>query len=524
MVQQFDFLVIGSGIAGMSLALKVADKGKVAIICKTELEEANTYFAQGGIASVTHLLVDNFDKHIEDTMIAVDWINYREAVEKVVRGAPDQIKELISWGVNFDKKENGEFDLHREGGHSEFRILHHKDNTGAEIQLSLIEAIKRHPNITIFNHHFAVEIITQHHLGIIVTRHTPGIKCYGAYVLNEDTGKVDTFLSKVTVMATGGCEAVYRNTTNPLIATGDGIAMVYRAKGAVKNMEFIQFHPTALFHPGDRPCFLITEAMRGYGGVLRTLDGKEFMQKYDKRLSLAPRDIVARAIDNEMKLRGEDHVYLDVTHKDPEETKKHFPNIYKKCLSIGIDITKDYIPVAPAAHYLSGGISVDLNGHSSLRRLYAIGECSCTGLHGGNRLASNSLIEAVVYADAAAKHILSVLERYDFNTDIPEWNDEGTISTEERVLITQSMKEVNQIMESYVGIVRSNTRLTRAWNRLDILYEETESLFKRCKASKELCELRNMINVGYLITRQAMERKESRGLHYTIDYPPLKKD
>jgi len=337
-------------------------------------------------------------------------------------------------------------------------------------------------------------------------------------VLNEDTGKVDTFLSKVTVMATGGCEAVYRNTTNPLIATGDGIAMVYRAKGAVNNMEFIQFHPTALFHPGDRPCFLITEAMRGYGGVLRTLDGKEFMQKYDKRLSLAPRDIVARAIDNEMKLRGEDHVYLDVTHKDPEETKKHFPNIYKKCLSIGIDITKDYIPVAPAAHYLCGGISVDLNGQSSIRRLYAIGECSNTGLHGGNRLASNSLI------DAAAKHILSVLERYDFNTDIPEWNDEGTISTEERVLITQSMKEVNQIMEAYVGIVRSNTRLTRAWNRLDILYEETESLFKRCKASKELCELRNMINVGYLITRQAMERKESRGLHYTIDYPPVKKD
>ncbi|MBE6300709.1 MAG: L-aspartate oxidase [Parabacteroides distasonis] len=524
MVHTFDFLVIGSGIAGMSLALKVADKGKVAIICKTELEEANTYFAQGGIASVTNLLVDNFDKHIEDTMIAGDWINDRNAVEMVVRNAPEQINELIRWGVNFDKNEKGEFDLHREGGHSEFRILHHKDNTGAEIQLSLIEAIKKHPNITIFNHHFAVEIITQHHLGIIVTRRTPGIKCYGAYILNEKSGSVDTFLSKVTVMATGGCEAVYRNTTNPLIATGDGVAMVYRAKGAVENMEFIQFHPTALFNPGNRPCFLITEAMRGYGGVLRTLDGKEFMQKYDKRLSLAPRDIVARAIDNEMKLRGEDHVFLDVTHKDPEETKKHFPNIYKKCLSIGIDITKDYIPVAPAAHYLCGGIKVDLNGQSSIRRLYAIGECSCTGLHGGNRLASNSLIEAVVYADAAAKHILSVLERYEFNTDIPEWNDEGTISTEERVLITQSMKEVNQIMESYVGIVRSNTRLTRAWNRLDILYEETEALFKRSKASKELCELRNMINVGYLITRQAMERKESRGLHYTIDYPPTKKE
>ncbi len=523
MVHKFDFLVIGSGIAGMSLALKVADKGKVAIICKTELEEANTYFAQGGIASVTNLAVDNFDKHIEDTMIAGDWLNDRSAVEMVVRNAPSQIQELIRWGVQFDKKENGEFDLHREGGHSEFRILHHKDNTGAEIQTSLIRAIQQHPNITIFKRHFAVEIITQHHLGIIVTRHTPGIKCFGAYVLDEETGKVETFLSRVTVMATGGCEAVYRNTTNPLVATGDGIAMVYRAKGAVKNMEFIQFHPTALFHPGDRPCFLITEAMRGYGGVLRTLDGQEFMHKYDPRLSLAPRDIVARAIDKEMKLRGEDHVYLDVTHKDPEETKRHFPNIYQKCLSIGIDITKDYIPVAPAAHYLCGGICVDLNGQSSIRRLYALGECSCTGLHGGNRLASNSLIEAVVYADAAARHILETFERYDFNTDIPEWDDAGTISNEERILITQSMKEVNQIMEAYVGIVRSNTRLTRAWNRLDILYEETEALFKRSKASKELCELRNMINVGYLITRQAMERKESRGLHFTIDYPPIKK-
>ena len=520
MIHQYDYLVIGSGIAGMSFALKVAEQGKsVAIICKTELEEANTYFAQGGIASVTNLQVDNFEKHIHDTLVAGDWINDRAAVEMVVRRAPSQIKELIRWGVDFDRNEDGGFDLHREGGHSEFRILHHKDNTGAEIQTSLIEAIKRQPNIHIFNHHFAVEIITQHHLGIIVTRYTPGIRCFGAYVLNEDTGRVDTFLSRITVMATGGCEAVYRNTTNPLVATGDGIAMVYRAKGAVKNMEFIQFHPTALFHPGDRPCFLITEAMRGYGGVLRTLDGKEIMQKYDERPSLAPRDIVARAIDNEMKQRGEDHVYLDVTHKDPEETRRHFPNIYQKCLSLGIDITRDYIPVAPAAHYLCGGIVVDLDGQSSIRRLYALGECSCTGLHGGNRLASNSLIEAVVYADAAARHSLEVVDRYDFNEDVPEWNDEGTISTEERVLITQSAKEVNQIMEAYVGIVRSNVRLTRAWNRLDILYEETERLFKHSKASRELCELRNMINVGYLITRQAMERKESRGLHYTLDYP-----
>ncbi len=519
MVHKYDYLVIGSGLAGMSFALKVAEKGSVALICKAGLEEANTNFAQGGIAAVTNLEVDNFEKHVQDTMIAGDHINDPDTVHQVIYGAPEQIKSLVDWGVNFDKKENGDFDLHREGGHSEFRILHHADNTGAEIQRSLIKAVQQHPNIHIFTNHFAVEIITQHHLGIIVTRYTPGIKCFGAYVLNEEEGRVDTFLSKITVMATGGCEAVYRSTTNPLVATGDGIAMVYRAKGVVKDMEFIQFHPTALFHPGDRPAYLITEAMRGYGGVLRTQDGKEFMQKYDERLSLAPRDIVARAIDNEMKHRGEDHVFLDVTHKDAEETRKHFPNIYKKCLSIGIDITKDYIPVAPAAHYLCGGIKVDLDGQSSIRRLYAIGECSCTGLHGGNRLASNSLIEAVVYADAAAKHSLSILDRYDFNEDVPEWNDEGTISTEERILITQSMKEVNQIMEAYVGIVRSNTRLTRAWNRLDILYEETEALFKRSKATRELCELRNMINVGYLITRQAMERKESRGLHYTIDYP-----
>ncbi len=522
MVYKYDYLVIGSGIAGMSYALKVAATGKVALICKTNLEEANTYFAQGGVASVTNLEVDNFDKHIEDTMIAGDWLSDRAAVEKVVKGAPEQIRQLIEWGVKFDKNEKGEFDLHREGGHSEFRILHHADNTGAEIQDSLIRALQEHPDIDVFDNHFAVEIITQHHLGKIVTRRTPDITCYGAYILNLATNKVDTFLSKVTVMATGGIGQVYTTTTNPPVATGDGIAMVYRAKGTVKDMEFIQFHPTALYHPGDRPSFLITEAMRGYGAVLRTLDGKEFMHKYDKRLSLAPRDIVARAIDNEMKLRGDDHVYLDVTHKDAEETKRHFPNIYAKCLSLGIDITKDYIPVAPAAHYLCGGIKVDLNACSSIQRLYAVGECSCTGLHGGNRLASNSLIEAVVYADAAARHSMDNIGHYSFREDVPEWNDEGTQHNEEMVLITQSLKEVNQIMSTYVGIVRSNLRLDRAWNRLDILYEETERLFKQSKASKEICELRNLINVGYLIMRQAKERHESRGLHYSIDYPPVK--
>jgi len=522
MTRKFDFLIIGSGVAGMSYALKVAraKKGKIAIICKTTLEEANTAKAQGGIASVTNLLVDNFEKHIEDTMIAGDYISDREAVEQVVRNAPAQIQELVKWGVNFDKNENGEFDLHREGGHSEFRILHHADDTGAEIQRGLMAAVRACPDIEILENHFAVEIITQHHLGIRVTRRTPDIECFGAYVLNPKTGKVDTYLSRVTLMATGGTGAIYATTSNPNIATGDGIAMVHRAKGKVKDMEFVQFHPTVLYNPKEtHPAYLITEAMRGYGGILRLPNGEEFMQKYDERLSLAPRDIVARAIDNEMKIHALDHVCLDVTHKDPEETRHHFPNIYAKCLSVGIDITKEYIPVVPSAHYMCGGIKVDLDGQSSIRRLYAVGECSCTGLHGGNRLASNSLIEAVVYADAAARHSLSVIDQYDFNDKVPEWNDEGTMSNEEKVLIAQDVKEVGQIMSTYVGIVRSDLRLHRAWERLDLLYEETEHLFKRVKPTKDICELRNMINVGYLITRQALERKESRGLHYTVDYP-----
>ncbi|MBD5213548.1 MAG: L-aspartate oxidase [Bacteroidales bacterium] len=520
MTREYDYLVIGAGIAGMSFALKVAGEGRrVAIVCKTTLDEANTALAQGGVASVTNLEVDDFDKHIHDTMVAGDWLSDPEAVRKVVTEAPEQIRQLIDWGVDFDKKDDGSFDLHREGGHSEFRILHHADNTGYEIQQSLIKALRANPHVDIFENHFAIEIITQHHLGRIVTRRTPDITCYGAYVLTP-SGSVDKFLSRVTLMATGGVGAVYQTTTNPLVATGDGIAMVYRAKGTVKDMEFIQFHPTALFHPGDRPSFLITEAMRGYGAVLRNLRGEEFMHKYDPRLSLAPRDIVARAIDSEMKQHGDDHVYLDVTHKDPEETRRHFPNIYRKCLELGIDITRDYIPVAPAAHYLCGGILVDGNGESTIKRLYAVGECSCTGLHGGNRLASNSLIEAVVYADAAARHALENAPHYAIRTDVPDWNDEGTRHPEEMVLITQSIKEVNQIMGTYVGIVRSNLRLDRAWNRLDILYEETERLFKESKASREICELRNIINVGYLIMRQAKERKESRGLHYTLDYPP----
>jgi len=536
MVYKYDFLIIGAGVAGMSYALKVAraKKGKVCMICKAGLDEANTSFAQGGVASVTNLELDNFDKHIEDTMIAGDYISDRAAVEQVVRNAPKQIEELVKWGVNFDRRDDGTFDLHREGGHSEFRILHHADDTGAEIQRGLIEAVRACPDIEVKEHHFAVEIITQHHLGVRVTRRSPNIKCYGAYVMDcsqqgkltppsqgwDGGGSVDTYLAKITVLCTGGCGAVYLTTSNPVIATGDGIAMAYRAKATVADMEFVQFHPTVLHNPSEtHPAYLITEAMRGYGGILKLPNGQTFMEKYDERLSLAPRDIVARAIDKEMKIHGLDHVCLDVTHKDPAETRKHFPNIYQKCLSIGIDITQDYIPVRPAAHYMCGGIKVDLNGQSSIERLYALGECSCTGLHGGNRLASNSLIEAVVYADAAARDSLQHVDLYDFNDRVPEWNDEGTMTNEEKVLITQSVKEVNQIMSNYVGIVRSDLRLHRAWDRLDMLYEETERLFKRVRATRDICELRNMINVGYLITRWALERKECRGLHFTTDYP-----
>ena len=493
MVYKYDFLVIGAGVAGMSYALKIAraNKGKVCMICKTSLDEANTSFAQGGVASVTNLKLDTFDKHIADTIIAGDYISDRKAVEQVVRNAPSQIEELVKWGVNFDKKEDGQFDLHREGGHSEFRILHHADDTGAEIQRGLMEAVRNNPNIDVKENHFAVEIITQHHLGVRVTRRSPHIQCYGAYVLNPKTEKVDTYLAKVTVMCTGGCGAVYLTTSNPVIATGDGIAMVYRAKGTVADMEFVQFHPTVLHNPNEtHPAYLITEAMRGYGGILKLPNGETFMEKYDERLSLAPRDIVARAIDKEMKIHGIDHVCLDVTHKPAEETRHHFPNIYQKCLSMGIDITTDYIPVRPAAHYMCGGIKVDLNGQSSIERLYALGE-----------------------------HSLQHVDEYDFNLDVPKWNDEGTMTNEEKVLITQSVKEVTQIMSNYVGIVRSDLRLHRAWDRLDMLYEETERLFKRVKASRDICELRNMINVGYLITRWALERKECRGLHFTTDYP-----
>ncbi len=521
MRKKVDFLVIGSGIAGLSYALKVADYGSVLVISKTKIGETNTSYAQGGIASVTYE-PDNFEKHIEDTMIAGDYLSNPEAVKMVVENGPEQIKQLIDWGTEFDKKDNKLYDLHKEGGHSEFRILHHLDNTGFEIQRAIIEKAKNHPNIEIAENYYAVDIITQHHLGEITYRWRTDVECFGAYVLNEKTQKIDTILAKITMMASGGIGNIYQTTTNPTIATGDGIAMVYRAKGIIENMEFVQFHPTSLYNPKERPSFLITEAMRGYGALLRRCDGALFMEKYDERGCLAPRDIVARAIDNEMKNTGDEYVYLDVTHKEADETKKHFPTIYNKCIELGIDITRDMIPVVPAAHYVCGGIKVDLNGRSSIVNLYAAGECSSTGLHGANRLASNSLLEAIVYADKAAKDAITKIDGIKHNTSIPSWNDDGTSHNEEMVLITQTNKEVEQILSNYVGIVRSNLRLKRALDRLELIYRETESLFDDSIVTKELCELRNKINVGYLIIRMAMKRKESKGLHYTIDHNKLR--
>ncbi len=515
---QCDFLVIGSGIAGLSFALKAAEHGQVILISKANLDETNTVYAQGGIAAVTYE-PDTFEKHIKDTVICGDGLCNEEVVRMVVTEAPQQIKQLTQWGVKFDKKPTGEYDLGREGAHSEHRVLHHKDNTGFEIQRAITQRTRAHKNIKVFENHYAVEIITQHHLGEKVKRGFPNTTCYGAYVLDLKTQKVETFLAKSTIMATGGVGNIYHTTTNPRVATGDGIAMVYRAKGDVENMEFIQFHPSSLFNPGERPSFLITEAMRGFGAILKTTDGKEFMHKYDKRKSLAPRDIAARAIDNEMKVRGDDFVYLDVSFKDAKEIQKHFPNIYEKCLEIGIDITKEMIPVVPAAHYLCGGIKVDMNGESSIHNLYAIGECSSTGLHGANRLASNSLIEAVVYADRAAKHAIAKFKEIEINNKVPDWDYEGTTHNEEMVLITQSYKEMQQIMSNYVGIVRSNLRLERALTRLETLYRETEELYKKSILTQNLCELRNMINVGYLIIKNAQMMHESRGLHYSLDYP-----
>lgn len=518
---QTDFLVIGSGIAGLTYALKTArqfpDK-QVIVITKTQADETNTKYAQGGVAGVWDEANDSYEKHIEDTLIAGDGLCDPTIVEIVVKEGPERIKEIIEYGARFDKNEKGEYSLGKEGGHSENRILHHKDVTGKEMERALLAELEAAGNIKLVNHCFVVDIITQHHMGFLVTKSTPDITCYGVYVLNLHTNQIETILAKITLLATGGCGQAYRTTTNPRIATGDGIAMVYRAKGRIENMEFIQFHPTALYEPGVSPSFLITEAVRGDGGILRNRDGEAFMERYDERKDLAPRDIVARAIDSEMKKAGTEHVFLDCRHMDKEKFITHFPNIYQKCLSIGIDAMEQLIPVAPAAHYSCGGIKTDEWGRTSIQHLYACGECASTGLHGANRLASNSLLEAMVFAHRCFIDSSKKVELLGHAPNIPDWNATGTSEPQEMILITQSQKELQQIMSDYVGIVRTDVRLERAMKRLDLLFTETEALYRSTKLSPQLCELRNLISVGFLIVKGAQFRKESRGLHFNTDH------
>lgn len=533
-MKQTNFLVIGSGIAGLTYALKMAahypDK-KITIITKAQSDETNTKYAQGGIAGVMDFDNDSFNKHIDDTLIAGDGLCNSHIVELVVKEGVERIQEIIDWGARFDRASDGDYKLGREGGHSEHRILHHKDVTGKEIERALLQTISLQPNIELISHCFVLDIITQHHLGYLVTKSTPDIVCYGVYVLNLETNQVETIIADITLMATGGNGQVYRTTTNPAIATGDGVAMVYRAKGRIENMEFIQFHPTALFESGVKGhSFLITEAVRGDGGILRNHAGEAFMKKYDERGDLAPRDIVARAIDNEMKVNGTEYVFLDCTHLSTAQFVEHFPNIYEKCKSIGIDIAKDMIPVAPAAHYSCGGIKTDEWGRTSIVNLYAVGECASTGLHGANRLASNSLLEALVFANRAYLHVVNLISddtkdlsnQNAFLKNIPDWETAGTNKPKEMILITQSLKELKLLMSDYVGIVRNNERLHRAMRRLDLLFDEIEILYQKTIVSPQLCELRNMITVAYLIVKCAEFRKESRGLHYNTDY--LSKD
>jgi len=492
---------------------------QITVLTKSDDDESNTNYAQGGVAAVWDKFEDSYEKHIEDTIDAGDGLGNFEVIRTVVEEGPQRIKELIHWGMRFDRNSNQNYDLVKEGGHSSKRILHSGDFTGREMQRALLNKVKELRNIQIHEHYFVLDLISQHHLGYHITRVTPGIECYGAYVLDKNSGEIHTFLARCCVLASGGAGQVYKTTTNPLVATGDGIAMVYRAKGRVANMEFIQFHPTAFYEPGGpNPAFLISEAVRGHGAVLRTLDGETFMEKYDARKSLAPRDLVARAIDRELKLRGEECVLLDCSSIDPKEFQLHFPVISAFCKEKGVDPFTDGIPVRPACHYLCGGVVADINGKSSIGNLYAVGECSFSGLHGANRLASNSLLEALVFAHRSAESILSAIDSRPIIEGVPPWYAKGTNEPDEMVLITQSVKELQEIMSNYVGIVRTPVRLKRALDRLYLLYVETEKIYRTTTISPQLCELRNMITVGYLISRSAELRKESRGLHYNLEF------
>jgi L-aspartate oxidase len=511
-----DFLVIGTGIAGYSAALKCARTGSVIIITKKSNSESNTNYAQGGIASVISG-EDSFTMHIEDTLKAGAGLCHRDAVELIVRRGPAAIQELTDIGVSFTQK-NGALDLGKEGGHSKHRIVHAKDLTGREIERALIHAVKSNPSITVFENHIALEVITEHHLKRSIADPSE-THCYGIYALDIPQNVVKTFLSKVTILASGGCGQVYKHTTNPKIATGDGVAMAYRAGARVGNLEFMQFHPTSLYH-ADAQSFLISEAVRGFGATLINAGGERFMERYSPAKELAPRDIVARAIDAEMKKRGDACVYLDLRHIDGASIIEHFPNIHQRCLEFKLDITKEPIPVVPAAHYMCGGVVTNIHGQTDIHRLYACGEVALTGVHGANRLASNSLLEAVVFADQVCQHASqAVTNDLYIKMDFPEWDESGTFRTEEWVLIAHNREEIQQIMWDYVGIVRSDLRLERAERRINLISEEIENFYKRTKVTEELIELRNLAKLARLIIRCAKMRKESRGLHFTTDYP-----
>jgi L-aspartate oxidase len=514
-MKAFDFIILGSGIAGLSFALKAAEKGSVALVTKRGRADSNTAYAQGGVACVISE-EDSFALHIRDTLAAGAGLCHEDAVQTIVTEGPAHIAELMRLGVQFDKRQsenNGiELDLGREGGHSKRRILHFQDATGREIERILLEQIARHPSIEVMENHMAVDFITTGKLGYAMEN-----SCLGVYVLDESTGNVETLRSDTTVLATGGCGKVYLYTTNPDIATGDGVAMAWRAGALIANMEFIQFHPTCFYHPAIKS-FLISEAVRGEGGILINERGRRFMEHANPQKELAPRDIVARAIDAEMKRSGAKCVYLDITHKPADFIKSRFPTIYETCLGVGLDITSDPIPVVPAAHYQSGGVKTDLHGETSIRGLHAIGEVACTGLHGANRLASNSLLEGVVMAHRSFEK--STRKRRDPVTiELPEWRPGSVQDVDELVVISHNWEEVRRLMWDYVGIVRTDKRLQRAATRLRNLHAEVQEFYWNFKVTTDLLELRNLVTVASLVVDCALSRKESRGLHFTLDYP-----
>ncbi len=516
-MMETNFLIIGSGAAGLTLAVKLAEKfpkKKITVVTKAHQSESNTKYAQGGVAAVFDLKEDSFQKHIEDTLIAGDGLCDKKVVEMVIKEGPLRLRELMSWGANFDTNADGELTLGKEGGHSKFRVIHHKDTTGNEIERALLARTDQLQNITILPHHFAIDLITEHHFPELKNKE---ISCYGTYVLDQISGSIFAIKADCTTLASGGMGQVYGHTTNPAVATGDGIAMAYRAKARIENMEFIQFHPTAFYDGKNQSSFLISEAVRGFGAFLRNKNGERFVLDYDARGELASRDIVSRAIDSEMKKSGEECVFLDCTHLEIQELKIHFPNIYETCLKNNIDLEEDCIPVVPASHYLCGGVVVDIDGKTSLKNLFACGECSNTGLHGANRLASNSLLEALVYADRIFKYISKNLPLRT-TISIAEWNESDVEMLKSSEILQQKTVELQQLMRRFAGVVRNNKDLKEASIRLEGLYAETEDLYQKHKLNTSLCQLRNMVNVAHLIIQQSLVRKENRGGYFNEDY------